>query len=103
MTIAQSEFEERAPTVGAAPHRRDEGRPSEGARVRLVLAVAGLAALVAWGALSHVGIETAADSRSVTAAPEAPRYNGRGKWTGYTSERRSRPQILRDAGVSPAG
>jgi hypothetical protein len=101
MTTAQREFEQPAPTFGATLHRRDEGRANEGARLRLVLAVAGLAALVAWGALSHVGIETAVDARGSTSAQDAPRYDGRGKWTGYTSAWRSRPQILRDAGVAP--
>ena len=36
-----------------------------------------------------------------TSAQDALRYDGRGKWTGYTSEWRSRPQILRDAGIAP--
>ena len=96
MNTAQREVEESAPILGAAFDRRGAG----GARLRLLLAVAGLAALVAWGALSHVGRETSADGRGVTSAQDAPRYDGRGKWTGYTSEWRSRPQILRDAGIT---
>lgn len=100
MTTAQREFERPAPAVGAALYRRGAGRTNEGARLRLLLAVAGLAALVAWGALSHVGSETSADGRGATSTQEAPRYDGRGKWTGYTSEWRSRPQMLRDAGIT---
>lgn len=101
MSMAQREFEQPALILGAVLRRRDEGRTAKGGRLRLVLAVAGLAALVAWGALSHLGVETPADARGVTSAQDAPRYDGRGKWTGYTSEWRSRPQILRDAGVTP--
>jgi hypothetical protein len=101
MTTAQRKFEQPAPTLGATFHLRGEGRTNDSARLRLVLAVAGIAALVAWGALSHVGVETAVDARGATSAQDAPRYDGRGKWTGYTSGWRSRPQILRDAGVAP--
>jgi hypothetical protein len=101
MTTGQREFAQAAASDGAVFDRRDEGSSIRGARLRLVLAVAGLAALVAWGALSHVGTETAAEARGATSAQEAPRYDGRGKWTGYTSEWRSRPQILRDAGITP--
>ena len=97
MNTAQREVEESAPILGAAFDRRGAG----GARLRLLLAAAGLVALVAWGALSHVGSETSADGRGATSAQEAPPYDGRGKWTGYTSGWRSRPQILRDAGVTP--
>lgn len=100
MTTAQREFEQTAASLGASFDRRGAGRLTEGARRRLLLAVAGLAALVAWGALSHVGIEASTDARGATSAQEAPRYDGRGKWTGYTSEWRSRPQILRDAGIT---
>ena len=100
MTTAQREFEQPAPAVGAALYRRGAGRTHEGARLRLLLAVAGLAALVAWGALSHIGSETSADRQGVTSAQDTPLYDGRGKWTGYTSEWRSRPQILRDAGIT---
>lgn len=100
MTTAQRELEQAAAGLGAGFDRRDEGRSIEGARLRLVLAVAGLAALVALGALSHVGIDTSTDAPGATSAQEAPRYDGRGKWTGYTSEWRSRPQILRDAGIT---
>jgi hypothetical protein len=100
MTTAQREFEQTAASLGASFDRRGAGRLTEGARLRLLLAVAGLAALVAWGALSHVGIEASTDARGATSAQEAPRYDGSGKWTGYTSEWRSRPQILRDAGIT---
>jgi len=100
MTTAQRAFE-RATASRRPISRRGEGNSIGGARLRLVLAVAGLAALMAWGVLSHVGIETATSSRGAASAQDAPRYDGRGKWTGYTSEWRSRPQILRDAGITP--
>jgi hypothetical protein len=100
MTTAQHELQQ-GPGFGPALDRRGKGRSNRGARLRLVLAVAGLAALVAWGALSHLGIEPSADAKGTTSAQDAPRYDGRGKWTGYTSEWRSRPQILRDAGITP--
>ena len=101
MAMAQREFGQAAASLDSGSDRRRERRRAEGARLRLVLAVAGLAALVAWGALSHIGIETSAAGRGATSAQDAPRYDGRGKWTGYTSGWRSRPQILRDAGVTP--
>ena len=100
MAMAQRELREVAASLAAASDRRGDGRATEGARVRLLLAVAGLAALVAWGALSHLGSDASADLRGPTSAQDAPRYDGRGKWTGYTSEWRSRPQILRDAGIT---
>ena len=100
MTTAQREFEQPAPAIGAALYRRGARRTHERPRLRLLLAVAGLAALVAWGVLSHVGRESSADGRGATSAQDRPRYDGRGKWTGYTSEWRSRPQILRDAGIT---
>ena len=85
MTTAQREFGQAAPSLGAPLDRRDQWRTNEGARLRLVLAVAGLAALVAWGALSHLALETTADARGAMSTQDAPRYDGRGKWTGYTS------------------
>ena len=100
MTTAQRAFE-RVAASRRPIARRGEGNSIGGARLRLVLAVAGLAALVAWGALSHLGIEHAADAKGTTSAQDAARYDGRGKWTGYTSEWRGRPQILRDAGIAP--
>lgn len=102
MTTARGEFGQASASPGGVFDRRREGPPIEGARLRLLLAVAGLAALVAWGAMSHVGSETSTDVRGATSAQEAPRYDGRGKWTGYTSQWRSRPQILRDAGITEA-
>ena len=100
MTTAQRALERaaasRRPFAG-----RGEGTSIGGARLRLILAVAGLAALVAWGALSHLGIEPSANAKGTTSAQDAPCYDGRGKWTGYTSEWRSRPQILRDAEITP--
>lgn len=99
MITVQREFEQPAPAVGAL-YRRGGGRMNQGARVRLLLAVTGLGALVAWGALSHLGSETPTDSRGATSAQDTSPYDGRGKWTGYTSEWRSRPQILRDAGIT---
>jgi hypothetical protein len=92
MTTAQREFEQPVPAVGGALYRRDAGRTNQRARLRLLLAVAGLAALLAWGALSHVGSETSADGRGATSAQDTPLFDGRGKWTGYTSEWRSRPR-----------
>ena len=77
MTTAQREFEQTAASLGASFDRRGAGRLTEGARLRLLLAVDGLAALVAWGALSHVGIEASTDARGATSAQEAPRYDGR--------------------------
>ena len=100
MTTAQREFRQAA-GFGPALDRRGKGRSNRGARLRLAAAVVGLGALVAWGALSHLGIETAAEAGGATAAQDASRYDGHGKWTGYTSEWRSRPQILRDAGITP--
>lgn len=99
MTTAQRDFEQTAASL-AASDRRGEGPSSEGARWRLALATAGLAALVAWGLLSHAQIDPSADVRGAASAQDAPRYDGRGKWTGYTSEWRSRPRILRDAGIT---
>ena len=101
MPIGQREFAQPASTLDAGFDLRGEGRRNKGARLRLALAVGGLAALVAWGALSHVAGDMSDSARSATVAQEALRYDGRGKWTGYASEWRSRPQILRDAGVTP--
>ena len=100
MTTAQRTLQQ---AVASRPFldSRSEARSTGGARLRLALAVAGLAALAAWGTLSHVGTETSADAKGTTSAREAPRLDGRGKWTGYTSAWRSRPQILRDAGITP--
>jgi len=98
MTTAQRDLRQAA-GFGPALDRRGKGRSNRGARLRLAAAVVGLGALVGWGALSHLGTETAAGG--ATSAPDASRYDGRGKWTGYTSEWRSRPQILRDAGITP--
>jgi hypothetical protein len=100
MTTGQRECAQAAASHGAVFDLRSEGRRAEGARLRLGLAVAGLVALVAWGALSHVGTEPTVEAQGATSAQEAPRYDGRGKWTGYTSDWRSRPQIFRDAGVT---
>jgi hypothetical protein len=101
MPTGQHEFGQAAATLGGGFALRGVRRNS-GARLRLALAVGGLAALVAWGAFSHVDLETATEVRGATSTQDAPLYDGRGKWTGYTSEWRSRPQILRDAGVTPA-
>ena len=65
MTTAQRAFE-RVAASRRPIARRGEGNSIGGARLRLVLAVAGLAALVAWGALSHLGIEPAADAKADT-------------------------------------
>jgi hypothetical protein len=57
--------------------------------MRLVLAVAGLAVLVGWGIWSDAsadrspGHHTSADQVSVDGGATA-RYDGRGKWIGYT-------------------
>jgi hypothetical protein len=73
---AQHDFEQPARFDAALNRRSDSG---DGARLRLGLAVAGLAALVGWGVLSHV--QTAP---SPTSAQETL-LDGHGKWTGYTS------------------
>jgi hypothetical protein len=64
------------------------GRPQDSARLRFILAVAGLAALVAWGLWSEAsadrpsGVRATADQVAAD-HPGAARYDGRGKWTGY--------------------
>jgi hypothetical protein len=65
------------------------GRPQDGARLRLILAVAGLAALVAWGVWSAAstdgrqsGVRDTTDQVAADRAGAA-RYDGRGKWIGY--------------------
>ena len=64
-------------------------RPQDGARLRLTLAVAGLAALIAWGIWTEASADRQSGIRATTdqvvAADRvgAARYDGRGKWTGY--------------------
>jgi hypothetical protein len=78
---AERDFEQAA-RFGAAFNRRSGS--GDGARLRLGLAVAGLAALIGWGVLSHVQTGPSADSRGNTSAQETL-LDGHGKWTGYTS------------------
>jgi hypothetical protein len=99
MITVQPELQQAA-GFGPALDRRGKGRSNRGARLRLVAAVAGLGALVAWGLLSHARIDSSANAQGPTSAREAPRLDGHGKWIGYTSKWRSRPQILRDAGIT---
>jgi len=81
MQTAQRDFEQTARLAAASDRRGGGGdRP----RLRLVLAVAGLAALVAWGVLSHARSGPPADAPGFTSSEQAP-LDGRGKWTGYTS------------------
>lgn len=84
MQTAERGFEQTAADDGVAFDRPDRS-PSYGARVRLGLAVAGLAALVGWGVLSHVQTGSSVDARGASEAQEAPVLQGHGKWIGYTS------------------
>jgi hypothetical protein len=81
MQTAQRDFEQTARFAATLDRR---GERADGPRLRLALAVAGLAALVAWGVLSHVWTGPSEDASAVTSSEEA-RLDGRGKWTGYTS------------------
>jgi len=81
MQTAQREFEHTA-YLAAGFDRQSEH--ADRARLRLALAVAGLAGLVAWGVLDYTSSAPSADSRVITSSDEA-RVDGRGKWTGYTS------------------
>jgi hypothetical protein len=86
MTTAKRRLDTLDLSPGAilAGHGRGDSRA--GARYRLILALAGLAALVAWG-LSHElsdarsGGEQAGQAAS--AAARQPNYDGHGKWGGY--------------------
>ena len=80
MRTAQHDFEQTARFAAALDRRVDADRP----RLRLALAVAGLAALVGWGVLDYARSAPSADAGGITAAEQA-RLDGRGKWTGYTS------------------
>ena len=81
MQTAQRDFEQTV-RFAAASDRRAEG--ADRPRLRLALAVAGLAALVGWGVLDYARSAPSGDPGSITAAEHAP-LDGRGKWTGYTS------------------
>jgi hypothetical protein len=81
MQTAQRDFEQTA-RLAAAGDRRDGG--ADRPRLRLALAVAGLAALVGWGVLSHAWTGPSTDGPAFTSSEQA-RLDGRGKWTGYTS------------------
>jgi len=79
MQTAQRDFEQTARlAAGFRP-----GEPADRPRLRLVLAVAGLTALVAWGVLDYASRAPSADAGAITSSDEA-RLDGRGKWTGYT-------------------
>jgi hypothetical protein len=81
MRTAQHDFERTARFAAALDRPAgDAERP----RLRLALAVAGLAALVGWGVLDYARSAPSADAGGVTAAEHA-RLDGRGKWTGFTS------------------
>lgn len=79
---AERGFEQTA-RFGAARDRPSR-HADQGARVRLALAVAGLAALVGWGVQSHVRSDPSADARGTVSVQDA-RLDGHGKWTGYTT------------------
>jgi hypothetical protein len=81
MQTAQRDFEQTA-RFAAASDRRGGG--ADRPRLRLALAVAGLAALVGWGVLSHARTAPSTDAAAITSPGEA-RLDGRGKWTGYTA------------------
>lgn len=57
-----------------------------GARYRLSLALAGLAALVAWGLFDQLSDQHARANQAGQTAPadRLPHYDGHGKWGGYT-------------------
>jgi hypothetical protein len=76
---AQRDFGQ-AVRFGAALDQR--GGRDDRPRLRLALAVAGLAALVGWGVLSH--LQTGPSTGNATSAQEDP-LDGHGKWSGYTS------------------
>ena len=81
MRTAQHDFEQSG-RFAAGLDRRG-GNPDR-PRLRLALAVAGLAALVGWGVLDYARNAPSADAGGIAAAEQA-RFDGRGKWTGYTS------------------
>jgi hypothetical protein len=81
MRTAQRDFEQTARFTAASDRRRGGAdRP----RLRLALAVAGLAALVGWGVLDYARTAPSTGVSAITAPGEA-HLDGRGKWTGYTS------------------
>jgi hypothetical protein len=81
MQTAQRDFEQTARLAAAFDRRAGRAdRP----RLRLALAIAGLAALVGWGVVSHVWTGPSTDGAGITSSGES-RLDGRGKWTGYTS------------------
>jgi hypothetical protein len=81
MQTAQRDFGQ---TARLAAGFDRQGKGADRPRLRLALAVAGLAALVAWGVLDYTSSAPSADSPVITSSDEA-RLDGRGKWTGYTS------------------
>jgi hypothetical protein len=81
MQTAQRDFKQVA-RLAAGFHR--QGEHADRARLRLALAVAGLAALVAWGVLDYADRAPSADAAAIASSDDA-RLDGRGKWTGYTS------------------
>jgi len=85
MTTAEHRFGEPAAAHDRTIDRRAGGRSHDGARLRLLLALAGLAALILWGTLSHLAQDATdlpASSEQASPAGE-PGLDGRGKWTGY--------------------
>jgi hypothetical protein len=86
MTTAEHRLGYPASSPDPAIDRRAQGRSRDGARLRLILALAGLAALIVWGALSHVVHDPTTDlptSTDQASSAGQPGFDGRGKWTGY--------------------
>lgn len=87
MTSAEHRLGQNASVPGVAGAGEFAQDTSGGARLRLALGVAGLAALVAWGMATEVraphadAYDASGEARAVSAT--GPRYDGHGKWTGY--------------------
>jgi hypothetical protein len=81
MQTAQRDFEQTARLAAGSGRRGgDADRP----RLRLALALAGLAVLVGWGVLDYARSGPKAGSDGIGVSEQTP-LDGRGKWTGYTS------------------
>lgn len=87
MLTAEQRFGHSASTPRATSAGQSFQDTPGGARLRLALGVAGLAALVAWGLATEVRAPHAdpqyalGEARAVGATE--PRFDGHGKWAGY--------------------
>lgn len=81
----------------AASHRP----PAEASvRYSLILALVGVAALLAWGLLAGPSGSTQRPGPSAIAGDQQHFYDGHGKWSGYMApSHSSHMQMLRDAGI----